>query len=129
MLAIPVPLFHQLHLLRRYSKYSVFQASSYQITLSLVLLNAVVNTSDAQSRGIKDGDLVRVFNDRGEMVIPARVTQRIMPGVVDIPEGAWYTPDEHGVDQGGCANVLTRDEASPAGAFAVNTCVVQVLKV
>jgi anaerobic dimethyl sulfoxide reductase subunit A len=86
----------------------------------------MISTADARARSIKDGDLVRVFNDRGETVIPARVTQRIMPGVVDIPEGAWYTPDEQGIDHGGCANVLTRDEASPAGAFAVNTCLVEV---
>ena len=46
-----------------------------------------INTADAQARGIKDGDKVRVFNDRGEMIIPARVTERIMPGVVDIPQG------------------------------------------
>ena len=63
------------------------------------------------------------------MVILARVTQRIMPGVVDIPEGAWYTPDEHGIDRGGCPNVLSRDKASPAGAFAYNTCLVQIQKV
>ncbi len=89
----------------------------------------IMNTSDAQARGIKDEDQVRVFNDRGEMVIPTRVTQRIMPGVVDIPEGGWYTPDKHGIDMGGCPNVLTRDEASPAGAFIGNTCLVQVQKV
>ncbi len=89
---------------------------------------AVINAADAETRGIKDGDQVRVFNDRGETVVAAKVTQRIMPGVVDIPEGAWYTPDEHGVDRAGSANVLTRDEASPAGAFASNTCLVQVQK-
>jgi anaerobic dimethyl sulfoxide reductase subunit A len=88
----------------------------------------IINTSDAQARGIKDGDQIRVFNDRGEMIIPAKVTQRMMPGVVDIPEGGWYIPDEHGIDRGGCPNVLTRDEASPAGAFIGNTCLVQVQK-
>ncbi len=88
----------------------------------------MISASDAQTRGISDGDQVRVFNDRGETVVPARVTQRIMPGVVDIPEGAWYSPDEHGVDRAGSANVLTRDEASPGGAFASNTCLVQVQK-
>jgi len=87
-----------------------------------------INTREAEARGIKDGDLVRVFNDRGEMIIPARVTQRIMPGVVDVPEGAWYNPDDQGVDRGGCANVLTRDARSPGGAFTTNTCLVQVEK-
>ncbi|TET75995.1 MAG: dimethyl sulfoxide reductase subunit A [Dehalococcoidia bacterium] len=87
-----------------------------------------INTHDAQARGIKDGDPVRVFNDRGEMIIPAKVTQRIMPSVVDVPEGAWYDPDKQGVDRGGCANVLTRDARSPGGAFTTNTCLVQVEK-
>jgi len=87
-----------------------------------------MNSADAQARGIKDGDQVRVFNDRGEMVIPAHVTERIMPGVVDIPQGAWYAPDEKGIDRGGCCNVLTRDEHSPGGAFCSNTTLVQVEK-
>jgi len=88
----------------------------------------LINSADAQARGISDGDMVRVFNDRGEMVIPAKVTERIMPGVVDVPQGAWYDPDEKGVDRGGCANVLTRDAYSPGGSFAYNTCLVQVQK-
>jgi anaerobic dimethyl sulfoxide reductase subunit A len=88
-----------------------------------------MNSADAQARGIKDGDQVRVFNDRGAMIIPAHVTERIMPGVVDIPQGAWYAPDEKGIDRGGCCNVLTRDEHSPGGAFCSNTTLVQVEKV
>ncbi|MBI4285852.1 MAG: molybdopterin-dependent oxidoreductase [Chloroflexi bacterium] len=88
----------------------------------------VIHAADAQARGIKDGDRVRVFNDRGEVAIIARVTERIMPGVVDISEGGWYTPDESGVDRGGCANVLTRDESSPAGAFISGPSLVEVQK-
>ena len=89
----------------------------------------LINSHAAQTRGISNGDLVRVFNDRGQMVIPAKTTERIMPGVVDVPQGAWYDPDEKGVDKGGCANVLTKDAYSPGGAFAYNTCLVQVEKV
>ncbi len=85
-----------------------------------------INTSDAGSRGIADGDLVDIFNDRGRVRIPARVTERIMPGVVCLPEGSWYNPDEDGVDRGGCANVLTPDERSPGGAAIANTVLVQV---
>ncbi|MFC1893920.1 molybdopterin dinucleotide binding domain-containing protein, partial [Chloroflexota bacterium] len=87
-----------------------------------------INNVDAQRRGIKDGDMVKVWNDRGKMIIPANVTERIMPGVVDLPQGTWYDPDEHGVDRGGCANILTNDAPSPAGALPSNTCLVQVEK-
>jgi len=89
----------------------------------------LINAADAQLRGIYSGDTVRVFNERGEMVITAKATERIMPGVVDIPQGAWYSPDVDALDQGGCANVLTKDETSPAGAFCFNTTLVQVEKV
>jgi anaerobic dimethyl sulfoxide reductase subunit A len=85
-----------------------------------------INTADARARGIADGRPVRVFNDRGETVLPARVTDRIAPGVVSIKEGAWFTPDASGRDTRGCTNVLTSDRASPAGASPFNTCFVEV---
>lgn len=88
-----------------------------------------INALDAGSRGIQDGDMVMVFNDRGKMIIPARVTERIMPGVAAIPQGAWYNPDENGIDHGGSANMLTRNVTSPAGAFVCNTALVQIEKV
>jgi anaerobic dimethyl sulfoxide reductase subunit A len=88
-----------------------------------------INPVDASPRGIRQGDLVRVFNDRGETIVPALVTERIMPGVVQLPEGGNYTPDENGVDRGGCPNVLTRSDPSPVGVFAANSCLVQVQKV
>ena len=88
----------------------------------------MINPADAQARGVSDGDLVRVFNDRGEIRISARVTERIMPGVVDVPHGAWYDPDENGLDRGGCPNVLTKHAYSPGGATNYNTCLVEVRK-
>jgi anaerobic dimethyl sulfoxide reductase subunit A len=88
----------------------------------------LMNPVDAKSRGIKDGDLVRVFNDRGVITLPATVTERIMPGVVDLPQGAWYSPDKDGVDRGGCPNVLTKDMRSPGGAICPNTGLVEVEK-
>jgi len=87
-----------------------------------------INPTDAEPRGIADGESVRVFNDRGEVLVPVIVTQRIMPGVVDLPEGGEYRPDERGIDTGGCANTLTRDVMSPGGAACHNTCLVQIEK-
>jgi anaerobic dimethyl sulfoxide reductase subunit A len=85
-----------------------------------------INRADAAARSIADGQRVRVFNDRGETVLPARVTDRIASGVVSIKEGAWFALDAGGRDTRGCANVLTLDRASPAAAATFNTCFVEV---
>jgi len=87
-----------------------------------------INTVDARARGIKDGDAVHVYNDRGTIAITAWVTERIIPGVVSVTEGAWYDPDENGIDRGGCANTLTRDAYSGGGAAVLNTSLVEVRK-
>ena len=88
-----------------------------------------MNPLDAAERGICDGDLVRAWNERGELVIPARVTPRLLPGVVDIPQGAWWAPNESGVDFGGCINVLTSERWTPfAFGTAQQTIMVQVEK-
>jgi anaerobic dimethyl sulfoxide reductase subunit A len=87
-----------------------------------------INPVDARTRGISDGDLARVFNGQGQMLIPARVTERIMPGATYLADGAWFDPDENGVDRGGCQNVFTSDEPSPGAAFACNSALVQVEK-
>ncbi|MFC1864513.1 molybdopterin-dependent oxidoreductase [Chloroflexota bacterium] len=87
-----------------------------------------MNPVDADARSVSDGDLVYVFNDRGKLSITAWVTERIIPGVICIFEGAWYDPDEEGIDRGGCANVLTDDTYTAGGACALNTVLVQVSK-
>jgi anaerobic dimethyl sulfoxide reductase subunit A len=88
-----------------------------------------INPIDAATRGLEDADQVRVYNDRGSMSIPCRITPRIMPGVVDIPQGAWYQPDQQGTDLGGCVNVLTSHRWTPfAFGTAQHTIMVQVEK-
>jgi anaerobic dimethyl sulfoxide reductase subunit A len=89
-----------------------------------------INSNDARERGIALGDKVRIFNRRGEIILPAKVTPRIMPGVISIPQGAWYKPDKQGVDHGGCVNVLTSWRPSPlAKGNPQHTNLVQVEKV
>ncbi|WP_276639234.1 DMSO/selenate family reductase complex A subunit [Siccibacter turicensis] len=66
-----------------------------------------INPLDAQPRGLTSGDTVRIHNDRGLCQIEVEVTPRIIPGVVAMQAGAWWQPDEQGIDRGGCANVLS----------------------
>ena len=88
-----------------------------------------INPIDAEARGINDGDRVKVFNQRGTIISPCRVTRRIMPGVVDIPQGAWWTPDEKSVDRRGSTNVLSSERWTPwAFSNALHTIMVQVEK-
>ncbi|HMM19132.1 MAG TPA: molybdopterin-dependent oxidoreductase [Selenomonadales bacterium] len=89
-----------------------------------------INPADAAARGIRDGDRARVFNERGELMIGVRVTSRIMPGVVAIPQGAWWDPDENGVDRRGSINVLTSHRPTPlARANPQHTLLVEVERV
>jgi anaerobic dimethyl sulfoxide reductase subunit A len=72
-----------------------------------------MNPVDAQERGISNDDTVYVFNARGRIKITARVTPRIAPGVISVPEGAWYAPSSGNVDTGGCVNTLTTQHVTP----------------
>jgi anaerobic dimethyl sulfoxide reductase subunit A len=72
-----------------------------------------MNPIDAEARGIKHGDMVYVFNDRGRIYLPAKVTRRIIPGALSVPQGAWFKPNAAGVDEGGSVNTLTKYHPSP----------------
>ena len=85
-----------------------------------------ISLQDAAARDIADGDPVEVYNGRGVMRLPAKVTGRIMPGVVCVYQGAWYRPGSDGVDEGGCANVLTEQRESPSGGYATHSTWVEV---
>ena len=73
----------------------------------------LINTADAKARGIKDGDVVRVFNERGQILAGAKVTDAIRPGVVKVSEGGWYDPADPAKPGSLCrygdVNVLTVD--------------------
>lgn len=73
----------------------------------------LINPKDAAERGVKTGDVIRVFNDRGQILVGAVVSEDIMPNVIRIYEGGWYDPVEGGKVGSLCAygdvNVLTPD--------------------
>lgn len=72
-----------------------------------------MNLRDAEIRGIQDGDLIRVWNERGELYAGARLSADVMPGVALLATGAWYTPADPSVpgspELHGNPNVLARD--------------------
>jgi anaerobic selenocysteine-containing dehydrogenase len=57
--------------------------------------------------------MVRIFNQFGQTLVRAKITPRIMPGVLSLPQGAWHRAGPEGVDQNGCINVLTCQRPSP----------------
>ena len=66
-----------------------------------------INPVDAAARGIKNGDIVMVFNERGDVLGGACVTERIMPGVIYQDHGARYDPIIPGkLDRGGANNTI-----------------------
>lgn len=93
-----------------------------------------INPADAAGRGLKENDLVRVFNDRGSVICAVQITGRIRPGAVHSYEGsAVYEPvGEPGKspDRGGCMNILTpsRPIIKKSHSIAANSCLVQVEK-
>ncbi len=75
-----------------------------------------IHPDDAAARGIRDGDVVRVFNDRGVCLAGAVVTTDVRPRVVNLSTGAWYDPVDPNDPASPCAhgnpNVLTPDRGS-----------------
>ncbi|MFF6804028.1 molybdopterin-dependent oxidoreductase [Streptomyces sp. NPDC012616] len=72
-----------------------------------------INPSDAASRGIESGMIVRVYNDRGSCLAGAVLSDDVMAGVVQLSTGAWWDPVRPGLsgtlDRHGNPNVLTAD--------------------
>jgi biotin/methionine sulfoxide reductase len=93
-----------------------------------------LNPRDAAARDIADGDLVRLFNDRGACLAGARISDSVAPGVAVLPTGAWYDPatpgHPGGLERHGNPNVLTRDAGTSrlAQGPCAQTCLVEVEK-
>lgn len=89
-----------------------------------------LNPIDADARGVKDGDMVRVVSKRGETRIQAKVTPRIMPGVASMEQGIWFKLDAKGRETEGCVNALTSLRPSPlAKGNPQHTNLVQIEKI
>lgn len=93
-----------------------------------------INRKDAKARGIRTGDIVRVFNDRGAFIAGAILVDHLRPGVVQIATGAWYDPAEPGVigslEKHGNPNVVTLDKGTSrlAQASAAQTVLVEIAR-
>ncbi len=96
---------------------------------------ARINPVDAQARGIRNHDIVRLYNDRGSVLCIAVVTERIRPGIIhSYASSAKYdplTPGQAGAtDKGGCVNLLTspRMVSQNAPGMAINSCLIEIEK-
>jgi biotin/methionine sulfoxide reductase len=91
-----------------------------------------INPSDAQSRGISDGDIVKVFNDRGACLAGALISESVRAGVVVLATGAWFDPldltQPDSLEVHGNPNVLTRDVGTStlSQGTSAHSCLVQV---
>ena len=72
-----------------------------------------IHPQDAAARGIEDGDVVRLYNERGACLAGAVLSEALRPGVVQLATGAWYDPEDPAAPVPFCVhgnpNVLTRD--------------------
>jgi molybdopterin guanine dinucleotide-containing S/N-oxide reductase-like protein len=96
---------------------------------------ARIHPSDAGPRGIQNGDIVKLYNDRGAVLCLAVLTERIKPGVVhSYASSTRYDPLEPGkpgsVDQGGCVNLLTSSRmlSKNAPGMTPNSCLIEIEK-
>ncbi|MEU5031675.1 molybdopterin-dependent oxidoreductase [Streptomyces milbemycinicus] len=75
-----------------------------------------LHPEDAAARSIQDGDLVRIFNDRGAVLAGARISDGMRRGVLRLPTGAWFDPLPAAGDRPLCVhgnpNTLTADVPS-----------------
>ncbi len=96
---------------------------------------ARIHPDDAQTRGIRQGDVVKLYNDRASVLCIAHVTERVRPGVIHSYEGAArYDPLEPGkagsTDKGGCVNLLTpgRMVSKNVPGMAPNSCLIEIAR-
>jgi biotin/methionine sulfoxide reductase len=88
-----------------------------------------INPADAATRHLQNGQVVRVFNQRGACLAAVGISDDVMPGVVCLRTGAWFDPDDQlGLERHGNPNVLTPDRgtSSLAQGPIAHSCLVQI---
>ena len=89
----------------------------------------MMNPRDAVLRGIESGDIVLIRSRHGKVIRPVLLTERVMPGVTLLGQGAWIDLDERtGIDRAGSTNILNGAIPTGSGHVGWNTCIVQVEK-
>jgi len=110
---------YPLHIISAHSRYRLHSQlnNSYLRGLNEVSGREpiVMNPKDAEERGLKTGDIVRVFNGRGEVLAGVYVNDMVRENVAVLCEGAWYSPEVPGevsLCQHGNINVLSMDKGT-----------------
>jgi anaerobic selenocysteine-containing dehydrogenase len=103
----------------RYPLALISPASSHTISSTLGELprsdvKLTMHPDDARARALEDGDLVRIFNDLGEVHCPVNVNPSIRPGAVSLPKGLWRRSTRNG----GTATALAPDTLTDLGGGA-----------
>jgi anaerobic dimethyl sulfoxide reductase subunit A len=88
-----------------------------------------MNPIDAAARGLKTGDIVKITSSEGSSIRPVVLTERLMPGVTFLPQGAWLEYDDNQkVDKAGSDNYLEAGVPTVEGHSGFNSQIVQVEK-
>lgn len=121
--------------------HSIYRQHTYQDDNPLFrdeFRNSVwISVADAKARNIKDGDMVSVFNEVGNVIVPAYVTSSIVPGTCSLSFGRFYEPSgvktdlmPDGVDMRGSCNFLVPNEFyDDVQGLSLNTGLVEIQKV
>ena len=85
-----------------------------------------IHEADAKTRTIAEGDELKVFNQRGEVYLTARIKNKVRKGVVCMPQGFWSSL----MKGGSSANALTHDLLTDmGGSAALQEARVEVVKI
>lgn len=83
-----------------------------------------ISPADAEARGIEEGDEVRVFNDRGETVVRARIHNGMPQGLASMPNG--FTADQY--ISGSICDVMNDEDSAACPNFNINDQLVEIEK-